>query len=202
MTRAVCIVVVKVCAVVAQPGHTKELHPVQLELERGLRIVDSPGVIFDVDDPISVGGCASSPYSSSRSHLRIVTSRGGPCTDANRKIDERSMAYPRSRRRSSFFTMLVLSTGRLLKVRLSRSLLQNSKNLLSPRMAPLTSSLRRVASCPHRLEPPKIPFFSEPPALHATHIPSTIPGIGGQVAPGAEATSQPQIVTARRRVST
>lgn len=72
------IVVVKVCAVAAQPGHTKELQSVQLE--RGLRIVDSPGVIFedddsiqgqnessvllrnvvkpeDVDDPISVGGC-------------------------------------------------------------------------------------------------------------------------------------------------
>jgi ribosome biogenesis GTPase A len=69
-----------VCAVAAQPGHTKELQSVQLE--RGLRIVDSPGIIFedddsiqgqkessvllrnvvkpeDVDDPISVGGCAS-----------------------------------------------------------------------------------------------------------------------------------------------
>jgi hypothetical protein len=105
----VCIVVVKVCAVAAQPGHTKDLQSIQLE--RGLRIVDSPGVIFedddsiqgqkessvllrnvvkpeDVDDPISVGGCASSPCSSSRSHLRIVTSRGDPCADANRKIDE------------------------------------------------------------------------------------------------------------------
>jgi hypothetical protein len=71
----------KVCAVAAQPGHTKELQSIQLE--RGLRIVDSPGVIFDddesiqgqressvllrnvvrpedVDDPISVGGCTSS----------------------------------------------------------------------------------------------------------------------------------------------
>ena len=40
----------KVCAVAAQPGHTKELQSVQLE--RGLRIVDSPGVIFDDDDHI------------------------------------------------------------------------------------------------------------------------------------------------------
>ena len=69
----------KVCAVAAQPGHTKELQSIQLE--RGLRIVDSPGVIFDddegiqgqkessvllrnvvkpedVDDPISVGAFA------------------------------------------------------------------------------------------------------------------------------------------------
>ena len=38
----------KVCAAAAQPGHTKNLQSVQLE--RGLRIVDSPGVIFDDDD--------------------------------------------------------------------------------------------------------------------------------------------------------
>ena len=73
---------VKVCAVAAQPGHTKELQSIQLE--RGLRIVDSPGVIFedddsiqgqkessvllrnvvkpeDVDDPNTIGGCAYSP---------------------------------------------------------------------------------------------------------------------------------------------
>lgn len=35
----------KVCAVAAQPGHTKELQTIQLE--RGLKIVDSPGVVFD-----------------------------------------------------------------------------------------------------------------------------------------------------------
>jgi nuclear GTP-binding protein len=87
MTR---IVMVKVCAVAAQPGHTKELQSIQLE--RGLRIIDLPGVIFedddsiqgqkkssvllrnvvkpeDVDDPISVSWCAYSPCSSSRSHL-------------------------------------------------------------------------------------------------------------------------------------
>jgi nuclear GTP-binding protein len=40
----------KVCAVAAQPGHTKELQSVQLE--RGMQIVDSPGVIFDVDENI------------------------------------------------------------------------------------------------------------------------------------------------------
>lgn len=67
----------KVCAVAAQPGHTKELQTIQLE--RGLKIVDSPGVIFDEDsddasqqigvllrnvvkvedvgDPVSVGEC-------------------------------------------------------------------------------------------------------------------------------------------------
>ena len=36
--------------VVAQPGHTKGLQLVQLE--RGLRIVDLPGVIFEINDNI------------------------------------------------------------------------------------------------------------------------------------------------------
>jgi nuclear GTP-binding protein len=34
--------------VAAQPGHTKDLQSVQLE--RGIRVVDSPGVVFDEDD--------------------------------------------------------------------------------------------------------------------------------------------------------
>jgi len=37
-----------VCAVAAQPGHTKDLQSVQLE--RGIRILDSPGVVFDEND--------------------------------------------------------------------------------------------------------------------------------------------------------
>jgi nuclear GTP-binding protein len=37
-----------VCAVAAQPGHTKELQSIQLE--RGIKVVDSPGVVFDDDD--------------------------------------------------------------------------------------------------------------------------------------------------------
>jgi GTP-binding protein EngB required for normal cell division len=40
----------KACAVAAQPGHTKELQSVQLE--HGLRIVDSPGIIFEDNDSI------------------------------------------------------------------------------------------------------------------------------------------------------
>ena len=59
------------------PGHTKELQSVQVE--RGIRIVDSPGVVFDddeqasgnlllrnvvkvedIDDPIAVGATLSS----------------------------------------------------------------------------------------------------------------------------------------------
>ena len=158
---------VKVCAIAAQPGHTKELQSVQLE--RGLRIVDSPGVIFedddsiqgqkessvllrnvvkpeDVDDPISVGGCASSP-----SPLRGLISELSPVEEIlARTQTERLMKIydlPTFSSTLQFLTMLALSTGRLLKARLSSSLLRNSKNDFFPhRVAPPTLSLRRVMS--------------------------------------------------------
>lgn len=40
--------IAQACAVAAQPGFTKELQTVQLE--RGLKVIDSPGVVFDDDD--------------------------------------------------------------------------------------------------------------------------------------------------------
>ena len=80
-----------------------------IQLERGLRVVNSPGVIFevddtiqgqkessvllrnvvkpeDVDDPISMGGCAYFPFP-----LRVLISGLSPveaCSDVNRKADE------------------------------------------------------------------------------------------------------------------
>jgi len=41
--------------VAAQPGHTKDLQSIQLE--RGLRVVDSPGVVFDENDDVDGKGC-------------------------------------------------------------------------------------------------------------------------------------------------
>lgn len=42
------------CAVAAQPGHTKDLQSIQLE--RGIRVVDSPGVVFDDEDDVDGKG--------------------------------------------------------------------------------------------------------------------------------------------------
>ncbi|KAF8491749.1 P-loop containing nucleoside triphosphate hydrolase protein [Russula emetica] len=168
----------KVCAIAAQPGHTKDLQSVQLE--RGLRIVDSPGVIFedddsiqgqkessvllrnvvkpeDVDDPISV--------------VEEILARTQ--TERLMKIYDLPMFYSTL----EFLTMLALSTGRLLK--------GGTPDILS-------AARHVLVDWNHQ----KIPFFSEPPALHVAHIPSTIPGSGGQVAPGAETTGQAQIVNA------
>jgi nuclear GTP-binding protein len=97
-----------------------------------------------------------------------------------------------------FLTMLALSTGRLLKVSsvyiyiLILSLLPNLTPSFSYRAVPPihTPQLAKCSSTG------KIPFFSEPPALHAAHVPSTIPGSWGQVAPGTETTSHAPTVSA------
>lgn len=44
----------KVCAVAAQPGHTKDLQSIQLE--RGIKVVDSPGVVFDEEEDVDGKG--------------------------------------------------------------------------------------------------------------------------------------------------
>jgi len=188
-----------VCAVAAQPGHTKELQSIQLE--RGLRIVDSPGVIFDdydhiqgqkessvllrnvvkpedVDDPISVGRCA--PIRAPLCCLNLIL-RLPPVEEilARTQTEKLMKIYnlPTFSSTLEFLTMLALSTGRLLK--------GGTPDILS-------AARQVLIDWNHQ----KVPFFSEPPELHASHIPSTIPGRGGQVATGAETTGQAQIVSA------
>ncbi|KAI0288760.1 P-loop containing nucleoside triphosphate hydrolase protein [Russula brevipes] len=168
----------KACAVAAQPGHTKELQSVQLE--RGLRIVDSPGVIFDDDDHIQ-GQKESSVL------LRNVV-KSEDVDDPMSVVEEilartqtevlmRIYNLPTFSSTLEFLTMLALSTGRLLQGGVPDFLAAARQVLID-------------------WNNQKIPFFSEPPAIHATHIPSMIPGSGGQVAPGAETTGQAQIVSA------
>ena len=41
----------------------------------------------------------------------------------------------------------------------------------------------------------KIPYFSRPPELHPSLVPSTVPGGSNEVAPGAETVGQAQILT-------
>ena len=92
--------------------------------------------------------------------------------------------------------MLALSTGRLLKVSpVISSSFEAKMSFVSLQggTPDILSAARQVlVDWNHQ----KILFFSEPPELHTAHIPSTIPGRGGQVAPGAETTGQAQIVSA------
>jgi len=93
--------------------------------------------------------------------------------------------------------MLVLSTGRLLKaslVSLPSSLpsFKTYKTLSSGPSDILSATCQVLIDWNHQ----KIPFFSEPPALHAAHEPFTVPGSDGQVARDAEMTGHAQIVSA------
>ncbi|KAF8502890.1 hypothetical protein F5888DRAFT_1868237 [Russula emetica] len=142
----------------------KESHSVQLQ--RGLRIVDSPGVIFEDDDSIqdqkvsSVLLCnvvkpndVDDPISDCH---ELRKSLHGTQTERLMKIYD----LPTFSSTLEFLTILApLSTGRILKV--------GTPDILSAL-----------------------------PSLHAAHIPSTRPGSGGQVAPGTEMTGQAQIVNA------
>ena len=116
----------KVCAIAAQPGHTKDLQSVQLE--RGLRIVDSSGVIFDDDDHIQ------GQKESSVLLRNIVKSEDRFLYVLLRDLDSRPLLVEEILARTQterlmkiydlptpsstleFLTMLALSTGRLLRV--------------------------------------------------------------------------------------
>jgi nuclear GTP-binding protein len=170
MTRASSSV--KACAVVAQPGHTKDSELQSVQLERGLRIVDLPGVIFedddsirgqkmssvllhnvvkpeDVDDPISVVGVHPVP-ALLRDLISVEEILARTQTERLMKIYD----LPTFSSTLEFLTMLALSIGRLLKVVSPLLSSETQKNHFFPvgwhRRYPLCG-----ASCPHRREPPK-----------------------------------------------
>ncbi|KAJ6499366.1 P-loop containing nucleoside triphosphate hydrolase protein [Mycena sanguinolenta] len=169
-----CLKRSKVCGVAAQPGHTKDLQSVQLE--RGMRIVDSPGVVFDdedakaanillrnvvkvedVNDPIAV--------------VEEILARTPPATI------QKLYNLPEFDSTITFLTMLALSSGRLLK----------------GGTPDLTSTARHVLTDWNHQ---KIPYFSEPPAVHFSSIPSTVgSGAAATIAPGAEQVGQAQILS-------
>jgi len=109
----------RVCGVAAEPGWTRELQSVALE--RGLRIIDSPGVVFDD---------ATSPSALLRNVFRNAT---------------------------EFLTMVALTTGRL-----------GSGGV--PDLAAAATQVMRDWNNS------KIPYFTEPPAIHPSQMPSAAPG--------------------------
>ncbi|KAI1791556.1 hypothetical protein LXA43DRAFT_1010761, partial [Ganoderma leucocontextum] len=155
-------------------------------LERGLRIIDSPGVVFDVDD-FDDGKAASSSARKSNILLRnVVKVEDVPdpvelveeilartdCTTVKKLYNVEDFASP-----LEFLTMLALLTGRLLK--------GGTPDVLA-------AARHVLMDWNHQ----KIPYFSVPPSVHPSLVPSTVPGTGGaQVAPGAENVGQAQILT-------
>ncbi|KAH7886774.1 P-loop containing nucleoside triphosphate hydrolase protein [Phlebopus sp. FC_14] len=173
----------KVCAVGALPGHTKDLQTVQLE--RGIKIIDSPGVVFDEDEQD-----ADKTQRQKRSILLRNVVKVEDVEDPIAVVEEllvrteratlqRIYSLPEFSSTIEFLTMLALSCGRLLK--------GGTPDILS-------AARQVLIDWNHQ----KIPYFSVPPAIHPSSIPSTIPGSGGgagTVAAGAETVGQAQILT-------
>ncbi|KAF5350010.1 hypothetical protein D9756_009114 [Leucocoprinus leucothites] len=172
----------KVCAVAAQAGHTKDVQSVQLE--RGLRIVDSPGVVFDDDD--FDDGKGNKKGSVLLRNVVKVEDVDDPIAVAEEIVNRTSpetlqkiYKIPEHNSTLEFLTMLALTNGRLLKGG-TPDLIAMARQVLN--------------DWNHQ----KIPYFSEPPAVHPSLIPSTITNSSSEapsIAPGAENVGQAQIVS-------
>ncbi|KIY62089.1 P-loop containing nucleoside triphosphate hydrolase protein [Cylindrobasidium torrendii FP15055 ss-10] len=167
----------KVCSVAAQPGHTKDLQSIQVE--RGLRVVDSPGVVFDEDDLQQKGDNV-------RGNILLrnvvkVEDIEDPIAVVEQillrtPIETIQQLYglPEFASPPEFLTMLALKSGRLLKGG-TPDLLAAGRHVLN--------------DWNHQ----KIPYFSVPPSIHPSLIPSRMSN--AEIAPGAEDVGQAQILS-------
>ena len=172
----------KVCAVAASAGHTKDLQSVQLE--RGMKIIDSPGVVFDDDDYDD--GKGSKKGSVLLRNVVKVEDVEDPIAVVEeilvrtpRETLQRIYNLPKFGTTLEFLTMLALSSGRLLK----------------GGTPDLNSAARHILSDWNQQ---KIPYFSEPPQIHPSLIPSVVQtstSAAPVIAPGAEQVGHAQIVT-------
>ncbi|KAH7912097.1 P-loop containing nucleoside triphosphate hydrolase protein [Hygrophoropsis aurantiaca] len=170
----------KVCAVAAQPGHTKDLQSIQLE--RGIKIVDSPGVVFD-EEGDDAGVSAQMKGSILLRNVVKVEDVNDPIAVVEEILArtehhtlQKIYNLPDFQSTLEFLTMLALSSGRLLK--------GGTPDILS-------AARHVLMDWNHQ----KIPYFSVPPVIHPSSIPSTIPGMGETlIAPGAETVGQAQIL--------
>lgn len=112
----------QVCAVAAQPGHTKELQTIQLE--RGIKIVDSPGVVFD-DDDFDVNGKGGKKESILLRNAIKVEDVDDPIAvveqilaRTDHEMLKKIYNLPHIASTLEFLTMMALTNGRLLKVAL------------------------------------------------------------------------------------
>ncbi|KAF8915993.1 hypothetical protein CPB85DRAFT_1374751 [Mucidula mucida] len=147
--------------------------------KRGMRIVDSPGVVFDEDDFHEKG--ESSKGSILLRNVVKVEDVDDPVavvqeilTRTPRETITKLYGLPEFTSTLEFLTMLALKSGRLLK--------GGTPDLLS-------AARHVLMDWNHQ----KIPYFSVPPVVHPSSIPSRL--ANDQIAPGAEAVGQAQILT-------
>ncbi|KAG1903487.1 P-loop containing nucleoside triphosphate hydrolase protein [Suillus fuscotomentosus] len=158
----------KACAVAAQPGHTKDLQSVQLE--RGIKIVDSPGVVFDEDES---GDCSQKGSILLRNVLKVedIEDPIAVVEEILARTEHETLRKLYNLLQFSstleFLTMLALNSGRLLK--------GGTPDLLS-------AARHVLMDWNHQ----KIPYFSVPPTIHPSSMPSATTG--------AETVGQSQIL--------
>ncbi|TFK22857.1 hypothetical protein FA15DRAFT_671103 [Coprinopsis marcescibilis] len=172
----------KACSVAAVPGHTKDLQSIQLE--RGLRIIDSPGVVFDDDDYTDGKGSKKGSVL-----LRNVV-KVEDIEDPIEVVDEILLRTPRETIQKLYnlpefgntlelLTMLALSSGRLHKGG-TPDLNAAARNILTD------------------WNQQKISYYSQPPEIHPSLIPSKVQSGSGDpaptIAPGAEQVGQANIL--------
>ncbi|EIW77743.1 P-loop containing nucleoside triphosphate hydrolase protein [Coniophora puteana RWD-64-598 SS2] len=165
----------KVCSVAAQPGHTKDLQSIQLE--RGIRIIDSPGVVFD-DDTDTKSAQKTSILLRNVVKVEDVDDPIAVVEEILARTAEETVQkiynVPQFSSTIEFLTMLALSSGRLLK--------GGTPDVLA-------AARHVLMDWNHQ----KIPYMSTPPVVHPSLVPATMAG-SETVAPGAEATGQAQIL--------
>ncbi|KAG7087550.1 hypothetical protein E1B28_013506 [Marasmius oreades] len=170
----------KVCGVATQAGFTKDVQSVQLE--RGIRIIDSPGVIFDDDDDEAKGQKKGSVLLRNVVKVEDVDDPIAVVEEILSRTAKETIQkiynLPGFSSTLEFLTMLALTSGRLLK----------------GGTPDITSTARQVITDWNHQ---KIPYFSVPPEIHPSSIPSMMEtgSYEAIVAPGAENVGQSQIVT-------
>ncbi|EJD00552.1 uncharacterized protein FOMMEDRAFT_159288 [Fomitiporia mediterranea MF3/22] len=174
----------KVCAVSGEAGFTKDVQAIQVE--RGVRVLDSPGVVFDDDDQESGNvllrnAVKVEDMKDPIAVVDLILSKIPPP-----KL-QAIYSLPQFTSTLELLTMLALSTGRLHK--------GGTPDVLS--------AARQII---HDFNTHKIPYFTEPPSVHPSSVPSMVSGgtaakfgfnsvgEGGVVAPGAEDVGSAKIV--------
>ncbi|KAG2155249.1 P-loop containing nucleoside triphosphate hydrolase protein [Suillus bovinus] len=155
----------KACAVAAQPGHTKDLQSVQLE--RGIKIIDSPGVVFDEDDSSQKGSILLRNVVKVEDMEDPIAVVEEILARTEHETLQKLYNLLQFSNTLEFLTMVALNSGRLLK--------GGTPDLLS-------AARHVLMDWNHQ----KIPYFSVPPTIHPSSMPSA--------ATGAETVGQSQIL--------
>ena len=110
----------QVCSVAAQPGHTRDLQTIQLE--RGIKVVDSPGVVFDDDDFDHCGKSKKKDTVLLRNAIKVedvedpIALVEQILSRTDHELLKKIYNLPQVEGTLEFLTMIALTTGRLLKV--------------------------------------------------------------------------------------